>query len=89
MELPIAVPAKCRLREVIQFLNARGVQPIEIHRQLIEVCGAGCIDVKNICNWRREFKAGHTEIHNEERTARPSVPDLSLIHICYIANHQL
>lgn len=55
MELPIAVPAKCGLREVIRFLNAKGV--------------------KNVRKWCREFKAGRTEIHDDERSGRPSVSD--------------
>ena len=37
MELLITLPAKCELREIIRFLNAKAIKPIKIHRQLIEV----------------------------------------------------
>ncbi|XP_023224871.1 uncharacterized protein LOC111625864 [Centruroides sculpturatus] len=51
------------------------VKLIEIHCQLMEVYSESCIDVKNILKWCREFAADHTEIHNEERSRRPSISD--------------
>ncbi|UYV78818.1 hypothetical protein LAZ67_16002877 [Cordylochernes scorpioides] len=39
MELPLSSPAKCELRSVIRFLNAKNNSPVEIHRQLVEVHG--------------------------------------------------
>jgi len=75
MELPLAAPAKCEVRAVIRFLNAKGVNPIEIHRQLTEVYGESCMDVKNVRKWCREFPAGRTEIHVEERSGRSSISD--------------
>lgn len=75
MELPLAAPARCEVRAVIRFLNAKGVKPIEIHRQLTEVYGESCMDVKNVRKWCREFTAGRTEIHDEERSGRPSISD--------------
>ena len=73
MELLLAVPARCEVQSVIRFLNAKGVKPIEIHRQLTEVDGESCTDVKNVRKWCREFTAGRTEIHDEERSGRPSI----------------
>ena len=46
MELPLAAPARCEVQAVIRFLNAKGVKPIEIHRQLTEVYGQSCMDFK-------------------------------------------
>ena len=74
MELSLAAPARCEVRAVIRFLNVRGVKPIEIHRQLTEVYGESCMDVKNVRKWCREFTAGRTEIH-DERSGRPSISD--------------
>ena len=74
-ELPLAAPARCEVRAVIRFLNAKGVKPIEIHRQLTEGYGESCMDVKNVRKWCREFTAGRTEIHDEERSGRPSISD--------------
>jgi len=39
MEFPLSATAKCEVRAVIRFLNAKGVKPIEIHRQ--RKCMAG------------------------------------------------
>lgn len=75
MELPLNATAKCEVRAVIRFLNAKGVEPIEIHRQLTEVYGQSCMDVKNVRKWCREFTAGRTEIHDEQRSGRPSISD--------------
>lgn len=75
MELPLDVTAKCEVRAVIRFFNAKGVEPIEIHRQLKEVYGESCMDVKNVRKWCREFTAGRTEIHDEQRSGRPSISD--------------
>jgi len=33
------------------------------------------MDVKNVRKWCREFTAGRTEIHDEERSGRPSISD--------------
>ncbi|UYV81547.1 hypothetical protein LAZ67_20001502 [Cordylochernes scorpioides] len=46
MELPLSSPAKCELRSVIRFLNAKNNSPVEIHRQLVEVYGEKCMDIK-------------------------------------------
>ncbi|XP_029657317.1 uncharacterized protein LOC115231436 [Octopus sinensis] len=71
MELPADVTAECEVR----FLNAKGIKPIEIHRQLTEVYDEWCMDVKNVGKWCREFAAGCTEIHDEERSGRPLISD--------------
>jgi hypothetical protein len=75
MELPLAAPARCEVRAVIRVLNAKGVKPIDIHRQLTEVYGESCMDVKNVRKWCREFAACRTQIHDEERNGRPSISD--------------
>ena len=75
MELTLAAPARCEVRAVIRLLNAKGVKRIEIHCQLTEVYGQLCMDVKNVRKWCKEFTAGRTEIHDEERSGRPSISD--------------
>jgi len=83
MELPLDAPARCEVRAVIRFLNAKCVKPIEIHRQLMEVYGDSCKDVKNVCKWCREFTAGHTEIHDEERSGRLSISDETVAKVAH------
>ena len=39
MVVPIQSPAKCEVRSVIQFLNAKGERPVEIHKQIVAVYG--------------------------------------------------
>lgn len=75
MELPIVVTARCEIRAVIRFLNAKQISPTEIHCQLIEVYGENCISVQHVRKWCREFSEGRMEIHDENRSGRPSVSD--------------
>jgi len=39
MAAPIQSPAKCWVRSVIRFLNAKGERPAEIHKQIVAVYG--------------------------------------------------
>jgi len=39
MAAPIQSPAKCEVRSVIRFLNAKVERPAEIHKQIIAVYG--------------------------------------------------
>ena len=72
MEILLSTTAKCEVRAIIQVLNAEGNTPIEIHHQLRKVYGESCIDIKSIRKWCREFTFGRSEIHDEERSGRPS-----------------
>ncbi|UYV74802.1 MRPS12 [Cordylochernes scorpioides] len=75
MELPLSSPAKCELRSVIRFLNAKNNSLVEIHRQLVEVYGEKCMDIKNVRKWCREFNEGRINVHDEQRSGRPSLPE--------------
>jgi hypothetical protein len=35
----IQSPAKCKVRSVIRFLNAKGERPVEIHKQTVAIYG--------------------------------------------------
>jgi hypothetical protein len=39
MAAPIQNPAKCEVRSVIRFLNAKDERPAEIHKQIVAVHG--------------------------------------------------
>jgi len=39
MAAPIQSPAKCEVRSVIRFLNAKGERPAEIHKQIVALYG--------------------------------------------------
>ena len=39
MTAPIQSPAKCEVRSVIRFINAKGERPAEIHKQIVAPYG--------------------------------------------------
>ncbi|UYV66454.1 hypothetical protein LAZ67_4001734 [Cordylochernes scorpioides] len=78
MELPLSSPAKCELRSVIRFLNAKNNSPVEIHHQLVEVYVEKCMDIKNVRIWCREFNEGRINVHDEQRSGRPSLPESTI-----------
>lgn len=81
MELPIASPARCEVRSVIRFLCAKGHSATEIHFQLTEVYGETCMSVQMVRKWCKEFKEGRTDVHNEQRSGRPSVSDETIAKV--------
>ncbi|UYV63250.1 hypothetical protein LAZ67_2003551 [Cordylochernes scorpioides] len=53
----------------------------EIHRQLVEVYGEMCMDVKNVRKGCREFSEGRENVHDEKRSGRPSLPESTVARI--------
>jgi hypothetical protein len=72
MAAPIQSPAKCEVRSVIRFLNAKGEGPAEIYKQIFTVYG-NVMNRKNVTKWCREFFEGRTDVHDEQRSGRPSL----------------
>jgi len=54
---PIQSPAKCEVRSVIRFLNAKGDRPAEIYKHIVAVCGK-VMNRQIVTNWCREFFEG-------------------------------
>jgi hypothetical protein len=65
MAAAIQSVAKCEVRSVIRFLNAKGESPAEIHKQMVDVYG-NVMNGQNMRKWCREFSEGKTEVHNEQ-----------------------
>ncbi|UYV60570.1 hypothetical protein LAZ67_1001556 [Cordylochernes scorpioides] len=40
-----------------------------------EVTPATCMDIKNVRKWCREFNEGRINVHDEQRSGRPSLPE--------------
>ena len=59
MAAPIQSPAKCEVRSVIPFLNAKVERPAEIHKQIVAVYG-NVMNRQNVKMWCREFSEGRT-----------------------------
>ena len=70
MAAPIQSPAKCVVRSIIRFLNAKGERPAEIHKQIVAVYG-NVMNRQNVTKWRREFSEGRTDVHDKQRSSRP------------------
>ena len=68
----IQSPVKCEARSVIRFLNAKGERPAEIHKQIVAVYG-NVMNRQNVTKWCREFSEGRTDVHDEQRSGRPSL----------------
>jgi hypothetical protein len=58
---------------VIRFLNAKNVQLVEIHRQIVEVYGEGIMNEGNVRKWCRLFNKGRTNVHDEELSGHLSL----------------
>jgi hypothetical protein len=70
MAAPIRSPAKCDVRSVIRFLNAKGERPAEIHKQIVAVYG-NVMNRQNVTKWCHEFSEGRADVHDEQRSGRP------------------
>ena len=60
----IQSPAKCEVRSVIRYVNAKGERPAEIHKQIVAVYG-NVMNRQNVTKWCREFSEGRTDFHDE------------------------
>jgi len=54
MTAPIQSPAKCKVRSVIGFPNAKVERPAKIHKQIVVVYG-NFMNRQNVTKWCREF----------------------------------
>jgi hypothetical protein len=71
MTAPIQSQAKCEVRSVIRFLNAKAERPAEIHKQIVAVYG-NVMNRQNVTKRCCEFSKGRTDVHDEQRSGRPS-----------------
>lgn len=72
MDMSNPNPAKCEVHSVIRFLNKKGEAPAEVLCQILSVFGDD-MSRQNVAKWRHEFDAGRRDIHDEQRTGRPSL----------------
>ncbi|UYV63137.1 hypothetical protein LAZ67_2003269 [Cordylochernes scorpioides] len=62
----------CDSRSVIRFLAAKKNSAKDIHTELCQVYGEGCMSSGMVRRWVREFKNSRTDVHDEPRAGRPS-----------------
>ena len=73
MNAPISNPTDCEVRGVILFLQAENVRPSEIHRRRVAVYGEHAMNAASDRKWCTMFTNGRTDVHDAERSGRPSV----------------
>ncbi len=68
-----AKPHDCKVRAVIKFLNAKNVPAAEIYGRICAVYGKqNIMSLHHVYKWVQLFKEGRSEVHDDERTSRPS-----------------
>ena len=73
MNAPISNPADCEVRGVIRFLHAENVTPSEIHRRLVAVYDEHIMKAASVRKWCTMIRNWRTDVHDSERSGRPSV----------------
>jgi len=71
--------ADCEVRSVIRFLNPRNVLPIEVHHQICQVYGDNATSDVMVRKWVRMLSEGRENLHDEERSGRPSLVNDDLV----------
>ena len=64
MAAPIQSPAKCEVRSVIRFLNAKGERPAEFHKQIVAVYGS-VMNRQNATKWCGEMLGKNFDYDDE------------------------
>ena len=58
---------------MIRFLQAENVRPSEIHRRLVAGYGEHVMNEASVRKWCAIFRNERTDVHEAERSGRPSV----------------
>ena len=73
MNALISTTAGCEVRGVFRFLQAENVRPCEIHQRLVAVYGEHVMNAASVRKWCTVFTNRCTDVHDAERSGRPSV----------------
>jgi len=60
--------------ELVRFLWAEGLKPVEIHRRTLAQYGQSTMSQRKVYGWVERFKSGRTRVTDEGRSGRPSTP---------------
>jgi hypothetical protein len=64
---------------VINILNAKNFCPAQIYRQVCEVYGENAMSDGMVRRWCRMFSRGRTNVHDDDRSGRPSLVTADLL----------
>jgi hypothetical protein len=79
----INIPASCEILPLIRILYSKNMCVTEIHRELCAVYCQNKMSKEPARQWCRMFTDGRTNVHDEERSCRPSVVSDDLVHSVY------
>jgi transposase len=75
----VSNPASCEVCAVIGYLHAKQMSAADIHCELCVVYGPNIMSGRSVRQWCRMFRYGGTNVHNDERSGRPSVVNDNLV----------
>jgi len=58
--------------DIVRFLWAEGVKPVEIHRRMLAHYGQSIMSQRKVYEWVERFKSGRTRVTDEGRSGQPS-----------------
>lgn len=88
MNAAIENPTKCIACVVIRFLMAENLSAANIHRALCTLYGQNVKSEAVVRQWVRLFKNRRTNIHDEEKSGRPSVVSDEFVQKIYERVHE-
>jgi len=59
-------------RDVVRFLWAEGVKPVEIHNRMLAQYGQSTVSQRKVYEWVERFNLSRTRVTDEGRSGRPS-----------------
>ena len=65
--------AKCVIRGVVRYLVWKGKTLLEVYKEIKTAYGVKAMNSTSVLKWYREFKNGHTSVHDDQRSKRPSI----------------
>jgi hypothetical protein len=61
-------PTSCKIHAAIPFLHVKNISAAEIHCELCTLYNQNVMRKGTVRQWRRMFKDGQTNVHNEEHS---------------------
>ena len=58
---------------IIRYLVWKGKVPVEVYNEVKTAYGDNAMNCTRVLKWCREFKSGHTCVHDDQRSGRPSI----------------
>lgn len=58
-------------RSYIQLRTNLGMRPVDIHAELVELCGDDAVSYNTVCTWAKRFREETMEIEDMPRPGRP------------------